>query len=405
MNTHADKTQENKSQSEAHTVPHKQNGGETTFQFVDNRPKAIAQRKLQEMANNSSRILQLKAFKEMANQSDTVQRVRIKLRDEDPVLMAELRNAEVPNAGAQTADNIVDARNVNDIGINENIILEGHGYYNNPMFGQPKVVGQGGLAPARIAAVAHSVPKPGDWNGKIILLGCKTGDITSQVSKEYFLLTNSQVEVIGTKANIKVGMAADGTSFVGTDYARLPENEHPNDLAFVRELFQETETFQENVLELRDLIIELRDYQRGQRVNITKSLGPILMANNGLIVIDLTSSSVKEEGKNYMLAERRVLWNAFNDVVKEINKVSFFNYPNNVAPLQNTPIELQEVTNVTQLLLPLMGAMQNGFLDLQRYYRGLQLKRIDFDDNESSQHSKMERTNESIFGDTWADRS
>lgn len=52
MNTHADKLLENKSQSVANVVSQKQNGGESTFQFLDNRPEAIAQRKLQEMANN-----------------------------------------------------------------------------------------------------------------------------------------------------------------------------------------------------------------------------------------------------------------------------------------------------------------------------------------------------------------
>ena len=55
MNTHADKTQEDKSQSVANAVIQKQGGGESTFQFVDNRPEAMAQRKLQEMAKNSSR--------------------------------------------------------------------------------------------------------------------------------------------------------------------------------------------------------------------------------------------------------------------------------------------------------------------------------------------------------------
>ena len=53
MNTHADKSQENKSQSVANDVSQKQSGSESTFQFVDNRPEAVAQRKLQEMANNS----------------------------------------------------------------------------------------------------------------------------------------------------------------------------------------------------------------------------------------------------------------------------------------------------------------------------------------------------------------
>ena len=69
MNTHADKTQENKSQSVLSDHSQMQSGGESTFQFVDNRPEAVAQRKLQEMANNSPRAMQLKAFQEMANNS------------------------------------------------------------------------------------------------------------------------------------------------------------------------------------------------------------------------------------------------------------------------------------------------------------------------------------------------
>lgn len=69
MNTHADKTQENKSQSVSNGKSHMQSGGESTFQFVDNRPEAIAQRKLQEMANNSPQISQLRAFQGMTNKS------------------------------------------------------------------------------------------------------------------------------------------------------------------------------------------------------------------------------------------------------------------------------------------------------------------------------------------------
>ena len=69
MNTHADKTQENKSQSIANEPSQKQSGGKSTFQFVDNRPEAVAQRKLQEMANNSPRVAQLRAFQGMANNS------------------------------------------------------------------------------------------------------------------------------------------------------------------------------------------------------------------------------------------------------------------------------------------------------------------------------------------------
>lgn len=67
MNTHADKTQENKSHSVANWFSQKQSSGQSTFQFVDNRPEAIAQKKLQEVANNSLQVKQMKAFQEMAN--------------------------------------------------------------------------------------------------------------------------------------------------------------------------------------------------------------------------------------------------------------------------------------------------------------------------------------------------
>ena len=69
MNTHADETQENKSQTVTAEASQIQSGGESTFQFVDNRPEAIAQRKLQEMANNSPQVSQLRAFQDMANNS------------------------------------------------------------------------------------------------------------------------------------------------------------------------------------------------------------------------------------------------------------------------------------------------------------------------------------------------
>ena len=74
MNTHADKSQEKKSQSSANETSHKQNGSKSTFQFVDNRPEAVAQRKLQEMTNSSPQVAQLKSIQEMANTS-VIQRV------------------------------------------------------------------------------------------------------------------------------------------------------------------------------------------------------------------------------------------------------------------------------------------------------------------------------------------
>jgi hypothetical protein len=55
MYEYAEKTKKNKSRAVANSVSQKQSRAESTFQLVDNRPEAIAQRKLQEMANNSPR--------------------------------------------------------------------------------------------------------------------------------------------------------------------------------------------------------------------------------------------------------------------------------------------------------------------------------------------------------------
>jgi gas vesicle protein len=67
MNTNADKTQENKNESITSDTSQKQGSDKATFQFVDNRPEVVAQRKLQEMANNSQQVSQLKVFQDMAD--------------------------------------------------------------------------------------------------------------------------------------------------------------------------------------------------------------------------------------------------------------------------------------------------------------------------------------------------
>jgi hypothetical protein len=76
MNTHADKTLENKSQTVANRLPKLQSKSVSTFQLVDNRPEAIAQRKLQEAISNSPRVQQLKAYHEMAENSPQVSQLR-----------------------------------------------------------------------------------------------------------------------------------------------------------------------------------------------------------------------------------------------------------------------------------------------------------------------------------------
>jgi len=69
MHTHAYKSQENKSQTVSAVNSLIKSGGESTFQFVDNRPEAIAYGKIQEMANNSPKASQLKALQDLANNS------------------------------------------------------------------------------------------------------------------------------------------------------------------------------------------------------------------------------------------------------------------------------------------------------------------------------------------------
>lgn len=69
MNAYADKTQENKRQSVSNSESQTKSSGESDSQFVDNRPEAVAQKKLHEMANNSSRVSQMKSFQEMSKSS------------------------------------------------------------------------------------------------------------------------------------------------------------------------------------------------------------------------------------------------------------------------------------------------------------------------------------------------
>lgn len=77
MNTHADKTSENISQAVVKSLPKQQSSGESAFKFVDNRPEAIAQRKLQEAINNNPRrVQQLKANPQVAKNSPQVKQLR-----------------------------------------------------------------------------------------------------------------------------------------------------------------------------------------------------------------------------------------------------------------------------------------------------------------------------------------
>lgn len=65
MNTHANKTPGNRSQSIAHAPTNKKGGNWSTFHFLDNRPAAVAQRNFQGMANNIRQVNQLTTIHEV----------------------------------------------------------------------------------------------------------------------------------------------------------------------------------------------------------------------------------------------------------------------------------------------------------------------------------------------------
>ena len=64
-----DKIQEHKSHFTANQISNEPIGGESTLQFEDNRAEAVTHHQLQKMANNNSRVSQLRAFQKMANNS------------------------------------------------------------------------------------------------------------------------------------------------------------------------------------------------------------------------------------------------------------------------------------------------------------------------------------------------
>jgi len=84
MNTHADKTPDSKAQTVVRNDCSAQNS-ESSFQFADNRTEATAQRKLNELANNSQNLKQAAQLKSFADNypGHTIQKVGIE--EEEPL--------------------------------------------------------------------------------------------------------------------------------------------------------------------------------------------------------------------------------------------------------------------------------------------------------------------------------
>lgn len=104
----ADKTQENKSQVVANEISQKQRRDKSTFQFVDNQPEAITQRKLQRMANNSlhgKRAVQLQA---MANRHSLQQPIQKK--ENNTGLLDKLKSS-IENLSGYSMNDVKEHRN------------------------------------------------------------------------------------------------------------------------------------------------------------------------------------------------------------------------------------------------------------------------------------------------------
>jgi hypothetical protein len=95
MKTHSYKSEENKSRAVANEETQTKSGGTSSFQFVDNRPEAIAQRKMQAMVNNSPRTMQMKANKEMVHSSLMLKEEQSK-ENITPFQLVEDSTADVP---------------------------------------------------------------------------------------------------------------------------------------------------------------------------------------------------------------------------------------------------------------------------------------------------------------------
>ncbi len=76
MKNYTDKEQDGKSKSVADNLPKSHDSSLFPFQRIDERPEVVIQQKLKDTINNSARVLQLKAYQEMANESAQVKQHR-----------------------------------------------------------------------------------------------------------------------------------------------------------------------------------------------------------------------------------------------------------------------------------------------------------------------------------------
>lgn len=105
MNTHADKPQTKESPAVANRLPKHQHNSGSTFQFVDNRPEAIAQRKFQDAANNSPQADQTAQFQAVANNHADQQNQPLQKKENNTGLPDNLKSG-VENLSGYSMDDV-----------------------------------------------------------------------------------------------------------------------------------------------------------------------------------------------------------------------------------------------------------------------------------------------------------
>ncbi|MDG1432722.1 MAG: DUF4157 domain-containing protein, partial [Saprospiraceae bacterium] len=102
---YVDKAQVNKKQIFTRGEFQIQSGGESTFQFVDNRPEAVAQQKLQEMANNSPQTKQTAQFK-VATVNPSTQPIQKMAIEEEELLQGRFQPIQKKENNTGLPDNL-----------------------------------------------------------------------------------------------------------------------------------------------------------------------------------------------------------------------------------------------------------------------------------------------------------
>ncbi|WP_081670895.1 DUF4157 domain-containing protein [Sporocytophaga myxococcoides] len=110
MSTHADKGQENKNRSVSNFVSQRQSRSNSNFQFVDNRPEAVAQRKLQDMVNNSQQAKQAAQLQTMVDNSTALRQPPIQKKGNNTGLPDNLKSG-IENLSGYSMDDVNVHRN------------------------------------------------------------------------------------------------------------------------------------------------------------------------------------------------------------------------------------------------------------------------------------------------------